>query len=98
MRQARSSITPRRYGRRPRATDRPRERTGTGNTGGWRPGLLLKEEAALSGASCPHEAVVVSGDDGLDAVAQAQFAQHCGDMVFDGGFRQTQALGDLRVR
>ena len=65
------------------AADRPRERTGTGNVGGPPSGLLPEEETVWSGAARVHETVVVGGDDGLDAVAQPQFAQHGRDMVLD---------------
>ena len=46
----------------------------------------------------PHEPGLVGEHDGLDAVAQAELAQHARDVRLDGRLAQEQPLGQLRVR
>jgi hypothetical protein len=43
------------------------------------------------------QAALAGVDDGLDAVAEVEFAEHPADVGLDGGFGQVEAFGDLGV-
>jgi hypothetical protein len=43
------------------------------------------------------ESVFVGVDDGLDAVAEAEFGEDVGDVGFDGGVAEDELLGDFGV-